>query len=507
MSEFEEHRAHLRAVAYRMLGSLPEADDAVQEAWLRMDRADVSDVRQSARLADHRRRQHLPGHAARPQRPAGTAARRGLEPRLSGTRPSIRSTRNRRRCLPIRSARRCSSSCRRLSPAERLAFVLHDMFDLPFAEIAPIVGRSENTAAQLAARARRRVRGKTPDTDNGSRAPAAARRRVPGRGARRRLRLAARGAGRRRGAAGRRDRRRHRDDDPWGRGGGGQRADLRGQRPFRRARAGGRRGRHRRRARRTAGAGAALRRSSASKITEIDIDADPRRLRRSQFRRPGLTCAHNACVELLTGLGLATAAGLNAYIPLLALGLLSRFTDLITLPHGWAWLENGWVMTIVAVLLVVEIVADKIPALDSVNDAIQTFVRPTAGGIVFGSGTAAQTSAVTDPGAFAQSGQWIPIVDRCRRRARGVADEVGGAARRQRRHRRRGRTGAVHHRGRNQRRPGLPGDPDPGAGARCARGTGVGVRQTAASTPRRRPRPQDAARSRRPCRRRPRRPR
>ncbi len=115
-------------------------------------------------------------------------------------------------------------------------------------------------------------------------------------------------------------------------------------------------------------------------------------------------------MELLTGLGLATASGLNAYIPLLTLGLLSRFTDLVSLPHGWAWLENGWVMTIVAVLLVVEIVADKIPALDSVNDAIQTFVRPTSGGIVFGSGTAAQTAAVTDPGAFAQSGQWIPVV-------------------------------------------------------------------------------------------------
>jgi Domain of unknown function (DUF4126) len=115
-------------------------------------------------------------------------------------------------------------------------------------------------------------------------------------------------------------------------------------------------------------------------------------------------------MELLTGLGLATASGLNAYIPLLTLGLLSRFTDLIALPHGWAWLENGWVMAIVAVLLVVEIVADKIPALDSVNDAIQTFVRPTSGGIVFGSGTASQTAAVTDPGAFAQSGQWIPIV-------------------------------------------------------------------------------------------------
>lgn len=115
-------------------------------------------------------------------------------------------------------------------------------------------------------------------------------------------------------------------------------------------------------------------------------------------------------MELLTGLGLATAAGLNAYIPLLALGLLSRFTDLVALPAGWAWLENGWVMAIVAVLLVIEVVADKIPALDTVNDTIQTLVRPTAGGIVFGSGTAAETAAVTDPGAFAESGQWIPVV-------------------------------------------------------------------------------------------------
>lgn len=119
---------------------------------------------------------------------------------------------------------------------------------------------------------------------------------------------------------------------------------------------------------------------------------------------------HTEGMELLTGFGLATAAGLNAYIPLLALGLLGRFTDLVTLPAGWAWLENGWVMAIVAALLVIEVVADKVPALDSVNDVVQTFVRPTAGGIVFGSGTAAQTATVTDPGAFAQSGQWIPVV-------------------------------------------------------------------------------------------------
>lgn len=115
-------------------------------------------------------------------------------------------------------------------------------------------------------------------------------------------------------------------------------------------------------------------------------------------------------MELFTGLGLATASGLNAYIPLLAMGLLGRFTNLVELPHPWAWLTNGWVIGIVAVLLVVEIVADKVPALDSINDTIQTFVRPTSGGIVFGSGTAAQTAAVTDPGAFASSGQWIPVV-------------------------------------------------------------------------------------------------
>ena len=115
-------------------------------------------------------------------------------------------------------------------------------------------------------------------------------------------------------------------------------------------------------------------------------------------------------MEVLTGFGLASAAGLNAYIPLLALGLLARFTDLVSLPAGWAWLENGWVMAIVAVLLAVEVVADKVPALDSINDTVQTLVRPTAGGIVFGSGTAAQTAAVTDPGAFAHSGQWIPVV-------------------------------------------------------------------------------------------------
>lgn len=114
-------------------------------------------------------------------------------------------------------------------------------------------------------------------------------------------------------------------------------------------------------------------------------------------------------MELMTGFGLASAAGLNAYIPLLSMGLLGRYTNLVNLPTGWSWLENGWVLGIVAVLLIVEIVADKIPALDSINDAIQTFVRPTSGGIVFGSGTAAQTAAVADPAEFARTGQWVPI--------------------------------------------------------------------------------------------------
>lgn len=114
-------------------------------------------------------------------------------------------------------------------------------------------------------------------------------------------------------------------------------------------------------------------------------------------------------MEWLTGLGLASAAGLNAYIPMLAMGLLARFTDLVSLPAGWAWLENGWVMAIVAVLLAVEVVADKIPALDSVNDVVQTVVRPTSGGIVFGAGTAAETAAVADPGAVVTSGQWVAI--------------------------------------------------------------------------------------------------
>jgi RNA polymerase sigma-70 factor, ECF subfamily len=155
---FEEHRQHLRAVAYRMLGSLAEADDAVQEAWLRMERTDISDVRNLrgwlttvvARIC----LDMLRARSTRPEEPLdevpAVAAPDAVDPEAEAE-------------LADSIGVALLVILQTLSPAERLAFVLHDMFDLPYAEIAPIVGRTENTAAQLAARARRRVRGKTPD--------------------------------------------------------------------------------------------------------------------------------------------------------------------------------------------------------------------------------------------------------------------------------------------------------------------------------------------------------
>lgn len=115
-------------------------------------------------------------------------------------------------------------------------------------------------------------------------------------------------------------------------------------------------------------------------------------------------------MELLTGAGLATAAGLNAYIPLLVIGLLGRYTELIELPKTWAWLENGWVIAILVVLLVIEFVADKIPAVDSVNDVLQTLVRPASGGLVFAAGAGSETVTVKDPGDLFTQKLWIPIV-------------------------------------------------------------------------------------------------
>jgi hypothetical protein len=101
-------------------------------------------------------------------------------------------------------------------------------------------------------------------------------------------------------------------------------------------------------------------------------------------------------MELLTGIlsafGLSASAGLNAYIPLLAVALLARFTDLIHLASPWNTLENGWVIGLLVVLSAVEFFADKVPAVNHANDLIQTLVRPIAGAIVF----AASARVITD---------------------------------------------------------------------------------------------------------------
>src|SRR5262245_17099735 len=153
---FEETRPHLRGVAYRLLGSTGEAEDAVQETWLRLHRTDTSDVANlggwlttvTARvcldmLRSRKSRREDPIESTAPE-PAECAP--GIDPaeetRLANSVGLA--------LLVVLDA---------LSPAERVAFVLHDLFDLPFEEIAPIVGRSEEAARQLASRARRRVRG------------------------------------------------------------------------------------------------------------------------------------------------------------------------------------------------------------------------------------------------------------------------------------------------------------------------------------------------------------
>jgi hypothetical protein len=114
-------------------------------------------------------------------------------------------------------------------------------------------------------------------------------------------------------------------------------------------------------------------------------------------------------LETLTGVGLASSAGLNAYIPLLMIGLLGKFTGLITLPTGWNWLENPWVLAILTGLLAIEVVADKIPLVDHVNDIVQTVVRPTAGGLAFGAASSSSTVTVSNPAEFFSSNQWVPI--------------------------------------------------------------------------------------------------
>ena len=92
-------------------------------------------------------------------------------------------------------------------------------------------------------------------------------------------------------------------------------------------------------------------------------------------------------LNLASAFGLSTSAGLNAYIPMLVLALLARFTPLVELGKPWSALTSWWIIGLLAVLLVVETLADKIPAVDSVNDILQTIVRPTAGAIVFAATT------------------------------------------------------------------------------------------------------------------------
>ncbi|MDA0565127.1 DUF4126 domain-containing protein [Streptomonospora sp. S1-112] len=114
-------------------------------------------------------------------------------------------------------------------------------------------------------------------------------------------------------------------------------------------------------------------------------------------------------LEVLTGTGLASAAGLNAYVPLLTVGLIARYTDLLPLGPGWQWLEHPAVLVVLGVLLALEVTADKIPAVDSVNDIVQTFVRPTSGGITFGAGASAVTAG--DLAAAGEGGgSWWPVI-------------------------------------------------------------------------------------------------
>ena len=163
VQRFEENRHHLRAVAYRMLGSLGEADDAVQETWLRLSRSDVSAVENlrgwlttvTARvclnmLRSRRSRREEP--IVRVPEPIVSRDADGDPEREALIADSVGLA-----LLVVLET---------LAPAERLAFVLHDMFGVPFEEIAPIVGRSPDATRQLASRARRRVRGApVPDPD------------------------------------------------------------------------------------------------------------------------------------------------------------------------------------------------------------------------------------------------------------------------------------------------------------------------------------------------------
>jgi RNA polymerase sigma-70 factor (ECF subfamily) len=163
---FEEHRTHLRAVAYRMLGSPAEADDAVQEAWLRLSRTDAEEIENLggwlttvvARVSLNM----LRSRKARREEPLdGVYVPEPIVSRPDGIDPEHEAL------LADSVGLALLVVLETLAPAERLAFVLHDMFAVPFDEIAPMVGRSPTAARQLASRARRRVQGEAtvPDAD------------------------------------------------------------------------------------------------------------------------------------------------------------------------------------------------------------------------------------------------------------------------------------------------------------------------------------------------------
>jgi RNA polymerase sigma factor (sigma-70 family) len=157
VGRFEEHRTYLRAVAYRMLGSVSEADDAVQETWLRLSRSDTSEVENlGGWLTTVLARVCLDMLRSRKSRREESLGARVPEPiagRADGADPEQEALLSDSVGLALLVV------LETLTPAERLAFVLHDMFAVPFDEIAPIVGRSPDAARQLASRARRRVRG------------------------------------------------------------------------------------------------------------------------------------------------------------------------------------------------------------------------------------------------------------------------------------------------------------------------------------------------------------
>jgi RNA polymerase sigma factor (sigma-70 family) len=161
--EFELHRAHLRAVAYRMLGSLDDAEDAVQQAWMRAERADLADVANlggwlttvTSRIClDALRSRRMRGERPLTQSADEAAAAR---PHAHGVDPSAEAE------LAESVGLALLVVLDRLSPAERVAFVLHDLFAVPFEEIAGVVGRTPVTTKKLASRARARVRGTTSD--------------------------------------------------------------------------------------------------------------------------------------------------------------------------------------------------------------------------------------------------------------------------------------------------------------------------------------------------------